>query len=110
MFLFTVLRQRTPPSATVSRSFSISTPPVKPPYPSSSVATLRSIPSSSFVHGPVNTPMPLPRAILPRERSVLDKMVDYLIGDGPSNRYALICKQCCGHNGKYSFSEVLIYL
>ena len=46
------------------------------------------------------TPLLLPRAVLPRERSVLDKMVDYLIGDGPSNRYALICKNCSSHNGR----------
>lgn len=45
------------------------------------------------------TPVPLPRSILPRNRSVLDKMVEYIIGDGPSNRYALICKNCDGHNG-----------
>ncbi|XP_022913793.1 endoplasmic reticulum junction formation protein lunapark isoform X2 [Onthophagus taurus] len=42
---------------------------------------------------------PLPRSILPRERSVFDKVVEYLVGDGPSNRYALICKQCSSHNG-----------
>ena len=29
----------------------------------------------------------------------MDKMVEYLVGDGPSNRYALICKQCQSHNG-----------
>ncbi|EFA06588.1 Protein lunapark-like Protein [Tribolium castaneum] len=46
-----------------------------------------------------STPLPLPRAILPRERTVLDKMVDYLVGDGPSNRFALICKNCAAHNG-----------
>lgn len=59
-----------------------------------------------------STPLPLPRAILPRERSVLDKMVDYLVGDGPSNRYALICKQCFGHNGKFLnflFFKIKIY-
>lgn len=44
-------------------------------------------------------PKQLPRNVLPRDRSVLDKMVDFLVGDGPSNRYALICKQCFGHNG-----------
>lgn len=25
--------------------------------------------------------------------------MEYLVGDGPSNRYALICKQCLSHNG-----------
>lgn len=26
-------------------------------------------------------------------------MVEYLVGDGPANRFALICKQCQSHNG-----------
>lgn len=42
---------------------------------------------------------PLPRPVLPRERGYMDRAVEYLIGDGPSNRYALICKQCQSHNG-----------
>merc|ERR1712029_767800 len=42
---------------------------------------------------------PLPRPILPRERGYLDKFVEFLVGDGPSNRYALICRQCESHNG-----------
>ena len=29
----------------------------------------------------------------------MDKLVEYLVGDGPANRYALICKQCQSHNG-----------
>ncbi len=41
----------------------------------------------------------LPRPILPRERSFLDRFMEYLIGDGPQNRYALICSQCQSHNG-----------
>lgn len=41
----------------------------------------------------------MPRPVLPRERSVLDRFVDYIVGDGPSNRYALICRQCQSHNG-----------
>ncbi|XP_015610346.1 endoplasmic reticulum junction formation protein lunapark-A isoform X4 [Cephus cinctus] len=42
---------------------------------------------------------PLPRPILPQQRSYLDRLVEYLVGDGPSNRYALICRQCESHNG-----------
>jgi len=48
--------------------------------------------------GAVRRPVPI-APILPRERSAFDKLADYLIGDGPNNRYALICKQCFGHNG-----------
>lgn len=40
-----------------------------------------------------------PGPILPRDRSAVDKLVDYLLGDGPNNRYALICRQCHSHNG-----------
>jgi len=42
---------------------------------------------------------PLPRPVIPRERGVMDRVVEYLVGDGPSNRYALICRQCQSHNG-----------
>jgi len=42
---------------------------------------------------------PLPRPVLPRERGYLDTFVEYLVGDGPANRYALICRQCQSHNG-----------
>ncbi|TRY68903.1 hypothetical protein TCAL_04157 [Tigriopus californicus] len=42
---------------------------------------------------------PLPRPVLPRERGYMDRMVEYLVGDGPANRFALICKQCASHNG-----------
>lgn len=45
--------------------------------------------------------MAMPRAILPKDRSTLDKMVEYLVGDGPNNRYALICRYCQCHNGKF---------
>ncbi|XP_055837286.1 endoplasmic reticulum junction formation protein lunapark-B isoform X2 [Episyrphus balteatus] len=34
-----------------------------------------------------------------KSQGLLEKMVDYLIGDGPQNRYALICKECFAHNG-----------
>ncbi|CAL8076902.1 unnamed protein product [Calicophoron daubneyi] len=39
------------------------------------------------------------RPILPRERTVIDKLIDALIGDGPNKRYALICEHCASHNG-----------
>ena len=42
---------------------------------------------------------PLPRPVLPRDRGYMDKIVEYLVGDGPHNRFALICKQCQSHNG-----------
>ena len=42
---------------------------------------------------------PLPRPVLPRGRSYMDRVVEYLVGDGSYNQYALICKQCQSHNG-----------
>ncbi|KAF7709573.1 endoplasmic reticulum junction formation protein lunapark-A isoform X2 [Silurus meridionalis] len=42
---------------------------------------------------------PLARPVLPRDRGALDKLIEYLVGDGPRNRYALICQQCLSHNG-----------
>lgn len=41
----------------------------------------------------------LVRPIIPRERNFIDKVIESLIGDGPSNRYALICRNCASHNG-----------
>ncbi|XP_066543576.1 endoplasmic reticulum junction formation protein lunapark-B isoform X1 [Amia ocellicauda] len=42
---------------------------------------------------------PLTRPVLPRERGAMDRVIEYLVGDGPQNRYALICQQCFSHNG-----------
>uniref|UniRef100_A0A1L8D973 Endoplasmic reticulum junction formation protein lunapark n=1 Tax=Nyssomyia neivai TaxID=330878 RepID=A0A1L8D973_9DIPT len=43
---------------------------------------------------------PLPFPLIDwRERNVMERMVDYLVGDGPSSRYAMICKSCFKHNG-----------
>ncbi|XP_066542523.1 endoplasmic reticulum junction formation protein lunapark-A isoform X2 [Hoplias malabaricus] len=42
---------------------------------------------------------PLTRPVLPRDRGAVDRVIEYLVGDGPQNRYALICQQCLSHNG-----------
>lgn len=71
----------------------------------------RSALSASVLHGAVPrtppSPMlgmhppgpPLARPILPKDRGALDRVIEYLVGDGPQNRYALICQQCFSHNG-----------
>lgn len=109
LYFFAALRQRALPSVAVSRTTFGGTPVHTRMYPSSSSTALRPITSgtpSASTNVPVPS-LPLPRAILPRERSVLDKMVDYLVGDGPTNRYALICQQCFSHNGnKYSANNL----
>eukprot|EP00063_Salmo_salar_P061160 XP_014035995.1 PREDICTED: protein lunapark-B-like [Salmo salar] len=42
---------------------------------------------------------PLASPVLPRDRGAVDRVIEYLVGDGPQNRYALICQQCFSHNG-----------
>lgn len=77
-------RPSLPPSltATPRNSIQAPTPAFQPNKPAQGMAML-----------------PLPAPILPRERTYLDRVVEYLIGDGPANRYALICSQCQSHNG-----------
>ncbi|CAF0959523.1 unnamed protein product [Rotaria magnacalcarata] len=45
------------------------------------------------------TPGRLPRAILPPKQTLWGSILDFIVGDGPSKRYALICKNCNSHNG-----------
>ncbi|XP_056290543.1 endoplasmic reticulum junction formation protein lunapark-A isoform X2 [Pseudoliparis swirei] len=42
---------------------------------------------------------PMVKAVVPRERGALDRVIEYLVGNGPQNKYALICQQCLSHNG-----------
>ena len=64
--------------------------------------------SGHQMRGPVMTPqrmvvMPPPlstiKPILPQNRSIVEKVVDYMVSDGPNNRFALICMHCYSHNG-----------
>lgn len=51
---------------------------------------------------PTNTVMPSSKTVKPvlaQNRSILEKIVDSVFQDGPSNRYALICRKCFEHNG-----------
>lgn len=50
----------------------------------------------------VRTPYPI---VDETSKTILEKMVDYLIGDGPNNRFAMICKECLRHNGMTSQEE-----
>merc|ERR1712029_648737 len=82
-----------PSSAPLNEKASPSKRPNLPPLPRTPVHN-----ASMSVHRPPPGP-PLPRPVLPRERGYMDKFVEFLVGDGPANRYALICKQCQSHNG-----------
>lgn len=46
------------------------------------------------------TPFPI---INQQEKGVFERIMDSLVGDGPNDRFAMICKECYGHNGWYSF-------
>ncbi|KAM9123829.1 endoplasmic reticulum junction formation protein lunapark isoform 1-T1 [Pangshura tecta] len=78
-----------PPERTVAPALQSNVLPRRPGSPATSVPGMGLHPP-----GP-----PLARPILPRERGALDRVVEYLVGDGPQNRYALICQQCFSHNG-----------
>ncbi|KAK8729975.1 hypothetical protein OTU49_008416 [Cherax quadricarinatus] len=70
------------------------------PYttPASSLHSVAQTPSIVRNDGAPPGP-PMPRPVLPRERGYLDRFVEYLVGDGPANRFALVCRQCESHNG-----------
>ncbi|XP_009994471.1 PREDICTED: protein lunapark [Chaetura pelagica] len=78
-----------PPERTAVQSLQSNVLPRRPGSPATSVPGMGLHPP-----GP-----PLARPILPRERGVVDRVIEYLVGDGPQNRYALICQQCFSHNG-----------
>lgn len=52
--------------------------------------------SAYIAEGPRGKPL---RPMISRDRSFLDKAVDWVVADGPSNRFALICQNCSSHNG-----------
>uniref|UniRef100_K9IJT6 Endoplasmic reticulum junction formation protein lunapark n=1 Tax=Desmodus rotundus TaxID=9430 RepID=K9IJT6_DESRO len=73
---------------------------ITPALPSSVLPRRLGSPATSVPGMGLHPPgPPLARPILPRERGALDRIVEYLVGDGPQNRYALICQQCFSHNG-----------
>ncbi|XP_055641337.1 endoplasmic reticulum junction formation protein lunapark-B [Toxorhynchites rutilus septentrionalis] len=63
--------------------------------------------SAGLIHRPIGMvppqTMPYRRTPYPiinhSQKGVLEKMVDYLVGDGPNSRFAMICKECLMHNG-----------
>lgn len=76
-----------------SQATRVTTPYVRSPYSTPYQVATRTplVPQQIF-----RTPFPI---IDQRSKGVVEKLVDYLVGDGPANRFAMICKQCMGHNG-----------
>ncbi|XP_041866118.1 endoplasmic reticulum junction formation protein lunapark-B isoform X2 [Melanotaenia boesemani] len=82
--------------------------PVAPGGPPEKSSPLASVPQGAVPRTPCS-PIPgvgmhppgppLARPILPKDRGAMDRVIEYLVGDGPQNRYALICQQCFSHNG-----------
>lgn len=105
-----IVSQRPPVMATPVRGMATPDPASSPPG-----SVPRSAPGgppdrTAGFHSPMRQPLspgmgmhppgpPLARPILPRERGAVDRVIEYLVGDGPQNRYALICQQCLSHNG-----------
>ncbi|XP_034242393.1 endoplasmic reticulum junction formation protein lunapark-A [Thrips palmi] len=105
------LRRRTLPSALGNPGTNVGPPSSLSSESLSSAALQR----SQFLSGtPVHRPSvngqsfssdfrppgpPLPRPVLPRERTYFERVVEYVVGDGPANRFALICSSCDSHNG-----------
>lgn len=61
--------------------------------------------SPALYKGPRLRAEQLPRPLLDKNRSALDKVVDYLLKDGPNHRMALICTECSSHNGMAMVEE-----
>jgi len=74
-------------------------PALSPSQGPSASATPHLVPQSTCPPAPGP---PLPRPLQPLnsiERGYLDKFVEFLVGDNPASRFALICRQCKSHNG-----------
>ena len=72
-------------------------PPILPPNVRPQNLILRKPPIPMNQQAP-RAIMP-PRPFVPPNRTRVDRILDFLVGDGPSNRYALICRRCNSHNG-----------
>lgn len=68
---------------------------------------------SGLIHRPVGMmpqqTMPYRRTPYPiinhNQKGMLEKMVDYLVGDGANSRFAMICKECLMHNGEFTLTR-----
>lgn len=65
---------------------------------------LSSLPSNYQLqyHTQVKTPFPI---INYNEKKFFDKILDFLMGEGQSSLYGMVCKECYGHNGMASLEE-----
>ncbi|XP_035775361.1 endoplasmic reticulum junction formation protein lunapark-B-like [Anopheles albimanus] len=99
-------RQLSPPTAGRPMGTPMTPPMIRPVNP---MQTPRTAPGNFMPRASVQQPFPARQSGVYRrtpfpiinhnEKSVVEKMVDYLVGDGPTNRFAMICNECFMHNG-----------
>lgn len=107
-------RQLSPPTAGRPMGTPMTPPMIRPVNP---MQTPRTAPGNFMPRASVQQPFPARQSGVYRrtpfpiinhnEKSVVEKMVDYLVGDGPTNRFAMICNECFMHNGRWYASTVL---
>ncbi|KAL1452796.1 hypothetical protein WDU94_006991 [Cyamophila willieti] len=93
------------------------TPSTVTPYQSSLVSTdlRRRVARDAFFNQTnqlvsVQKPTPtLVRPVIPESKGVFNKIFEKFVGDGPNDRYALICGNCSSHNGM-ALQEEFMYL
>lgn len=78
-------------------------PPTPMPAPKPNII---SAPSTNLQNTSINTTVATSsvqgrpvRPILSKDRTLFERVVDWVVADGPDNRFALICRYCYGHNG-----------
>lgn len=78
---------------------STSTTPRLTPHPNSPRSTaLQSQVSGTASNQQLRRRTPFP-IVNQQGKGVFDRIVDVIIGDGPQDRFAMICKECFSHNG-----------
>lgn len=82
------LGQSTPISPLTDKTLTMAVSPLTP---------IRNGPRLSSVH--------LPRPVLNNSRTGLEKLIDFIVKDGPNYRMALVCKECSSHNGMAMIEE-----
>lgn len=100
-----------PMAQILNQSLQVPAPPVPAPPPPTPVTkpSSKTNLNTTFASAPhLNTSMSVAassvqgrpvRPILSKERTFFERVVDWVIADGPDNRFALICRFCYGHNG-----------
>lgn len=94
----------------LNQTLQVPAPPIPAPPPPTPVAKhpSRSNLNTTVANAPLNASMSVAassvqgrpvRPVLSKDRTFFERVVDWVIADGPDNRFALICRFCYGHNG-----------